>query len=61
MRLALLASLMTFAGSIGGFAVASGGDPVAPLTASPPAAATDVVRVGPDDCPGDAGRAVREI
>ena len=50
MRLALLASLITFAGSMTGFAVATApGDPGREV-ARTPAAAEEVVRV-PDDCP----------
>jgi hypothetical protein len=51
MRLALLASLVTFAGSLAGFTLASAtGGPVRELATSPPGAGVDVVRVS-DDCP----------
>ncbi len=52
MKLALLATLLTFGGSIAGFGIATGGSP-APVAASPPSAETEhlVVRGQDRDCP----------
>jgi hypothetical protein len=62
MRFALLASVLTFAGSIAGFhlASASGVSERAVVRAVPAAAAQDVAR-GPGDCPHRAGRLREEV
>ena len=54
MKLALLASLLTFAGSLAGFGLASATGPATPVVAGPPAASEQVV-VGPaaDDAARD--------
>ena len=54
MKLALLATLLTFAGSLAGFGLTTGADgPAAPVASSQrPAAAEDLVVRGRDhDCP----------
>ena len=52
MKLALLATLLTFGGSLAGFGLASTtGAPVSNVADAPPAATVDVVEVERDDCP----------
>jgi hypothetical protein len=53
MKLALFATLLTFAGSIAGFGVVAGADAPDPLAAAGPPAATEqiVVRGKDRDCP----------
>jgi hypothetical protein len=55
MKLALLATLLTFGGSVAGFGLTSGiaGGPEAPVAGSPPASSTEhvVVRGKDRDCP----------
>jgi hypothetical protein len=55
MKIALLATLFAFGGSIAGYGITSAatGGPDAPLTASPPSAPTEevVVRGNGPDCP----------
>ena len=53
MKLALLATLLTFAGSLAGFGLTTGGGSTAPVVAGLPASSTDdvVVRADDHDCP----------
>lgn len=51
MKLALIATLLTFAGSLTGFAFATAAGAPATVAKSPPAAAVEVVDVAARDCP----------